>query len=378
MATTTEPAAPPAAASGAPRPPAPRNLSTFGRAELAMFAGCAVSAYFVTWLIFDRLTDGTGWLGFLVAWYAFFLGIVYVVTRETLGRLGAADRVAGIVIRSGLLALVVPLGWLLAYVAVKGLPALRPGFFLHDQSGIRPEMPATAGGGLHSIVGTLEQVGLALIWTVPLSVLTAIFLNETRSRFRRPLRILVDAMSGLPSIVAGLFIYAALIIPLGSHMSVFGFDGFMASLALSIVMMPTVTRTVELVLRLVPDGVREASLALGASRARTVWSVVLPTARSGVTTAVVLGIARSVGETAPLLFTTFGLDLMNKTPFFKPQDALPLFVYSNVQKPSAAAAERGFTGALVLIAIVLVLFAIARYVGRDRSRRRTPTRKETR
>lgn len=362
----------------APRTPKARHLSGVTGTEIAAVGGCAVSSFFLTWLIFFRLTDGTGWLGFAVLWYVFFVAMVYVVTRETVGRLAAADRVATVLVRTGLAALIVPLGLLLVYVAIRGIPALRPGFFVHDQSGIRPTDPPTAGGGLHSIVGTVEQVSLALVWTVPLSVLTAVYLNETRSRFRKPLRIMVDAMSGLPSIVAGLFVYAALIIPLGNHTPVFGFDGFMASLALSMVMVPTVTRTVEVVLRLVPAGLREASLALGASRARTVWSVVLPTARTGVTTAVVLGIARAVGETAPLLFTSFGFDLLNKDPFFKPQDSLPLFVYSNVQKPSATAVDRGFTGALVLIGTVLMLFAFARFVGRDRSRRRTSNRKEKR
>ena len=122
----------------------------------------------------------------------------------------------------------------------------------------------------------------------------------------------------------------------------------MASLALAMIMLPTITRTVEVVLRLVPDGLREASLALGASRARTVWSVVLPTARTGMTTAVVLGIARAVGETAPLLFTAFGYDLMNSNPFAGAQESLPLFVYRNIRKPDASAIARGFAGALVL------------------------------
>jgi phosphate transport system permease protein len=132
-------------------------------------------------------------------------------------------------------------------------------------------------------------------------------------------------------------------------------------------MLPTVTRTVEVVLRLVPDGLREASLAMGASRARTVWSVVLPTARSGITTAVVLGIARAVGETAPLLFTAFGSDLMNADPLHGPQESLPLFVYRNIRQPIESQINRGFTGALVLMLVVLSLFAVARYVGRDRT-----------
>jgi phosphate transport system permease protein len=255
-------------------------------------------------------------------------------------------------------------------VVVNGLPSLRLDFFLEDQRGVTPTMPSTAGGGLHAIVGTIEQVGLALLWSLPLGLLTAIFLNESRSRWRRPVRIFVDAMSGLPSIIAGLFIYAVFVLPYAKTISLFSFNGFMASLALAIVMLPTITRTVEVVLRLVSDGLREAGLALGSSRARTVWSVVLPTARTGMTTAVVLGIARIVGETAPLFFTAFGYDLMNANPFNGPQESLPLFVYRNIRKPDQSAIERGFTGALVLMIIVLALFALARLLGRDRSRTR--------
>jgi phosphate transport system permease protein len=129
------------------------------------------------------------------------------------------------------------------------------------------------------------------------------------------------------------------------------------------------------VLRLVPDGLREASLALGASRARTVWSVVLPTARSGTTTAVVLGIARAVGETAPLLFTAFGATLMNGNPAKGPQESLPLFVYRDIRQPNQNLIDRGFTGAFVLLLIVLTLFALARFIGRDRSKRRTRRRR---
>ena len=195
-------------------------------------------------------------------------------------------------------------------------------------------MPATAGGGAHAIVGTLEQVGLALLWSLPLGLAAAVFLNESRSRWRRPVRIFVDAMSGLPSIVAGLFIFAVLILPVRPqrHASSATTASWPAWRWPS-PMLPTITRTVEVVLRLVPDGLREASLAMGASRARTVWSVVFPTARTGMTTAVVLGIARAVGETAPLLFTAFGYDLMNANPFNGPQESLPLFVYRNIRKP---------------------------------------------
>jgi phosphate transport system permease protein len=182
-------------------------------------------------------------------------------------------------------------------------------------------------------------------------------------------RIFVDAMSGLPSVLAGLFIYAVLILPYAKKFTLFSFNGFMASLALAMIMIPTITRTVEVVLRLVPDGLREASLAMGSSRARTTWSVVLPTARTGITTAVILGIARAVGETAPLLFTAFGYDLFNNNPFKGPQESLPLFIYRNIRKPDVSAIQRGFAGALVLMLFVIVLFVIARVIGRDRSKK---------
>ena len=228
-------------------------------------------------------------------------------------------------------------------------------------------MPATAGGGLHAIVGTIEQVGLALLISLPLGAAAAFFLNESRSKLRRPVRIFVDAMSGMPSIVSGLFIYATLIIPLAKYNDLFSFNGFMASLALSMTMMPTICRAIEVVLRLVPNGLREAGLALGASRAKVVLSVVLPTASTGVATAAILGIAREAGETAPLLFTAFGYNLMNANPFHGPQESLPLFIYRFVRTQSTADIQRGYAGALVLLMLILSLFIVARIIGRDRS-----------
>lgn len=361
----------PAESPSSPRPRPARRPSELTTVDYATMAGCAVSALTLTWVIFTRLTDGVGWFGFLLVAYFAFLGLFVLVTADRVGRLVAVDRLATVAITSGAVLLMAPLLWLVGYVVVKGLPALRLDFFREDQGAITPSMPATAGGGSHAIVGSLQQVALALGLTTPLAVATAVFLNETRSRLRRPVRIFVDAMSGLPSIVAGLFVFAVLILPYAESHEIFGNNGFMASLALAMIMLPTITRTVEVVLRLVPDGLREASLALGASRARTVWSVVLPTARSGITTAVVLGIARAVGETAPLLFTAFGASLFNGNPFSDPQESLPLFVYRNIRQPLESQINRGFTGALVLLLVVLTLFAIARFIGRDRTRRRT-------
>jgi phosphate transport system permease protein len=365
-----------------PRPdgprPTPRRLrrrpTELTRDDAVVGVGSALAATATSWLIFTQLTQGVGWFGFLLITYLIFLAIFSMVTADRVGILVATDRLATVVISTGAVVLTVPLAWLVGYVVVKGLPALRLDFFLKDQRGVRPQDPATSGGGLHAIVGSLVQVGLACLVSVPLGVGVAVFLNETRSRLRRPVRVMIDAMSGLPSIVASLFIFAVIIVPYGKRAALFNYNGFMASLALAMIMLPTVARTVDVVIRLVPDGLREASLALGSSRARMVWSVVLPTARTGIATAVVLGIARIVGETAPLLFTAFGNDLQNLNPFANPQESLPLFVWRNVQKPSIAAVDRSFTGALVLLLVVLLLFAVARWVGRDRSGRRNRRR----
>jgi phosphate transport system permease protein len=368
---STEPARP------ARRPRRPRELTG---TDVATALACFVSAFSLCWLFFTRLTGGIGWFGFGLATYALFLALLFFVTADRVGPTVATDRVVTAIVFSAAIVLFIPLVLIIGFIVQKGAPALRWSFFFHDQAGVTPTMPATAGGGAHAIVGTLEEVGLALLFSLPLGLSAAIFLNESRSKWRRPVRIFVDAMSGLPSILAGLFIYAVLILPNARSLAVFGYNGLMASLALSLTMLPTIARPVEVVLRLVPDGLREASLALGSSRTRTVWAVVLPTARTGITTAVVLAIARVVGETAPLIWTAFGESLMNTDPLKGPQESLPLFTYRYIQQPSKAFVARGFAGALVLLGIVLVLFAIARIIGRDRSarvkRHRRPRRRQ--
>jgi len=345
----------------------PKDLT---RMDVFVAAGCALSSVSACWLVFARLTDGAGWFEFLVVAFLAFLGLFFVVTTDREGRLVAVDRTIQVAVTAGALVVLVPLIWVVLYIAIKGAPSLRLGFFVHDQRGISPIQAATAGGGLHAIIGTLEEVGLAVVVALPLGGLAALFLHESRSRWRRPVRIFVDAMSGLPSIIAGLFIYAVFILPFGRDTTILDFNGLMAALALSLDMLPTVCRTIEVVLRLVPNGLREASIALGASRARTVWSVLLPTARSGITTAVVLAIARAVGETAPLLFTSFGNTLLNTNPLSGDQESLPLFIYRYIRQPRQNAIDRGYTGALVLMLLVLTLFMLARIAGRDRSRAR--------
>jgi phosphate transport system permease protein len=345
----------------------PRRPKSLTKMDVLIAAAAAVSSISLCWLMFSVLTDGVGWLLFWITAYLVFLAIYFVASYDRVGWMAAVDRTVTVAVASAMVIVLIPLAWLVIYIFIKGLPALRLSFFIHDQRGVTPTQPATAGGGLHAIVGTIEQVGLALLISLPLGAAAAIFLNESKSRLRRPVRIFVDAMSGMPSIVSGLFIYATLIIPLSKDSDLFSFNGFMASLALSMTMMPTICRAIEVVLRLVPNGLREAGLALGASRAKVVLSVVLPTASTGVATAAILGIAREAGETAPLLFTAFGSNLMNANPFNGPQESLPLFIYRFVRTQSTADIQRGYAGALVLLLLILGLFVLARIIGRDRS-----------
>ena len=249
----------------------------------------------------------------------------------------------------GLLAYVV--GW----VALKGVSHITVQLFTKDQAHFQPSDPNVLHevGILHAIVGSVEQVGIAAAFAVPVAVITAVFLNEVRGPGSRIVRTIVTAMAGVPSVVAGVFIYSSLIL---TH--VMNFSGFAASLALFILILPWVTRTTEEVLRLVPGGLREASLALGAPEWRTVWSVVLPTARSGIITAVLLGVAIAIGETAPLLFTAFGSSVMNVNPLHGDQGALPITVYANVRQAQAVLLDLAYATAFVLLSIVLILFVL--------------------
>jgi len=333
----------------------PRGLRT---SEVADLLGAAAGSFCVTWLVYERLTPLSGGLGFGVAWYLTFLAIVWFIARERLGSLHARDRTVGVIVATVAIGMLVPLAVIVGYTIARGYHALRPQFFTQDQSRAGPLAKATVGGGSAAIVGSLEMVGIATLLSVPLGIATAVFLNEIKGPMARPVRMIVDAMSAIPSIVAGLFIYAAFIIALHQQQT-----GLAAALSLAVLMLPTVTRTAEVVLRLVPGGLREASLALGGGEWATVRRIILPTARTGLLTAVILGIARVVGETAPLLITSLGRFQFNGNPFKGKQDALPLMIYRLVRLPQTAEIQRAWTGALVLLGLVLILFIIARVIG---------------
>jgi phosphate transport system permease protein len=221
-----------------------------------------------------------------------------------------------------------------------------------------PLSPLTVGGIKHALIGSLEMITIALAITIPLGLTCAVYLNETRGRLVRFVRTIVEAMTALPSIVAGLFIYATWILTLHREKSAFA-----AGLAISVMMLPIIIRASDVVLRLVPANLREASAALGAPSWRTVWHVVLPTARSGLATAVILGTARGIGETSPVLLTAGFTASLNTNPLHGPNISLPLAVFEFVQSPQPAMIARGFACAAFLMLVVLALFIVARVLG---------------
>ncbi len=349
------------------RLPSPIRPSAFGKKDVGMLLAAALSALCLVWVVFYQLTSLSGGFGFFVCWYLAFCAFTWIGTAQTVERQVATDRVVAIVVVSAALLIVALVVFIVAWVAYKALPSIHWGaLFTHDQKNFIVSDPHALDhvGILHAIIGTLEQVAVAVLMGVPFAIATAVYLNEVKGWGVKTVRTVVTAMSGTPSVVAGIFIYSMLIL---TH--VLPYSGFAASLALMVILLPSVTRVVEEVLRVVPSGLREASLALGAPEWRTVWSVVLPTARSGVVTAVLLGIARIVGETAPLLFTAFGSQVMNTTGYFtRDQGALPLVIWADVRQAQPVLINLAFQAAFVLMAIVLILFVLARLFSRPRSK----------
>jgi phosphate transport system permease protein len=345
--------------------PRRRRPRDFRREDIWVFLGCAASAIAIVWLLFDQFTPLSGPFGFVVSAAVAFLVIYWVVLFQLHGRLVANDRLLSALVAMGTFALCVPLVLMLVFIFQKGWGLLSVHLFYKDLKGVGPLSKPGSGGLAMAIIGTLEQVGIAAAIGIPLGIITAVFLNEVGGRFTSIVRTVVTAMSGLPSIMAGLFIYAVWVEGgFTEH-----FSGFAGSLAIAIMLLPSITRTTEEVLKVVHGGLREAALALGAPEWRTVWSVVLPTARTGLITAAVLGLARAVGETAPLLFTIFGSDFINANPFHGPQSALTLFLYSNLKSPDPAQVSLAYTAGLVLVILVLILFTITRILGRTKKGR---------
>lgn len=248
----------------------------------------------------------------------------------------------------------VPLVAVSVYTIQRGLRGLSGHFFTQSMKGVGPLDPT--GGALHAMIGTVEQVAIASLISVPLGLLVAVDLVEyRRGWFSQAVRFVVDVMTGLPSIVAGLFIFAFWVI--GLHE---GFSGLAAAMALAVLMLPVVVRSSEEMLKLVPGALREAAMALGVPKWRAILRVVIPAARNGIITGVMLAVARVTGETAPLLLTAFGTQVVHSNPFTGAQYALPLFVYQQAGSAFVVNVNRAWAGALTLILIVVLLNVLAR------------------
>jgi phosphate transport system permease protein len=319
----------------------------------------AAGALALTWLVFERLVPMTGAIGFWLCWYAAFLALFGCISATTLDRVGVTDRLVGALVSTAGLIMVACLVGIVLFTFVRGREALSHlNFYTETTAYIGPEAPLDQGGIVAAMVGTLEQVAISVVLSVPLAIATAVYLSEVRGRLARLVRTVVEAMSAVPTIVAGLFIYSMLILKFGQERS-----GFAASLALCISMIPVVCTTAEVVLRLVPNGLREASLALGTTQWQTVRRVVLPTARPGLVTAVLLGVARVIGETSPVLLVAGSTNELNADPMHGPMLSLPLFAFTQMKMPLDTAIARAFGSCVVLLVVVVVLFGLARILG---------------
>ncbi len=343
-----------------PAPPAARRRTGGAtREDRLNLAGAAVSGFSVALLLFGRLAPFSGFLGFIVVAYVVFLATYALLVSLTEGRPIVVDKVVTVLLYTAGLITFAALVYVVVYTLFQGRKALvHTNIFTQDMQSSGPLDPVTVGGIKHALVGTLWMISIALCITVPLGVTGAVYLNEVGGRFSRFVRTIVDAMTALPSIVAGLFVYATWVLALGNEKS-----GLAAALAISVMMLPIIIRASDLVLRLVPGNLREASAAIGASQWRTVWHVVLPTARSGLTTAVILGTARGIGETAPVLLTAGFTSALNVNPLRGPMVSLPLATFEFVKSPQPAMIARGFATAAFLMMVVLVLFFVARIIG---------------
>lgn len=319
--------------------------------------GIVIGGIAVSLLLF-AVTPLQGRADFLVFATLLTVAVLAVATWQVEGRRRAIDRLAT---SSALVALgltLLPLGFVLGYVIKRGASRFSVNFLTHSLAGIGP---LDAGGGVyHAIIGTLEQVLLASALSVPLGLMVAIYVTEySRSSFATAVRFLVDVMTGIPSIVAGLFVLAFWILAL--HQLPTGFAG---SLALAIIELPIVVRTSEEMIRLVPGALREASYALGVPKWRTILRIVLPTASTGITTGVMLAIARVTGETAPVLLTVGNNNFIHNNPFQGAQGSLPLVVFLFARSSSPFDVNRAWAAALTLILIVVVLYVAARLLTR--------------
>ena len=340
----------------------PRIVSSTTTDYWFTLLGSLIGSAGVVWLLYTQVLPFSGLIGFVLCWYVVYVLLFAAVTGIAHPRPIVVDRLWTAIITGAAVIVGLAVVSTVGYIVFRGWTAVHHvNFFTQSESQGALNGPLNKGGILNVIVGSAIELGIATLVSVPLGFGTAVFMVEVGGRFARVVRTVVEAMTALPDILAGLFIYAILIVALGFQRS-----GFAAAMALSVMMLPYVARSADVALRVVPGGLREASLALGATQGRTVWRVVLPTARSGLATAVILGMARAVGETAPVLLTSGSSTFMNANPFNNDMNSLPLYIYSAVRSGLPKEIERGFAAGIVLLTMVLILFGTARFLARGK------------
>ena len=305
-----------------------------------------------------QFTGLNGKLGYFISLFISLLVLNFGFHYLKRGSAAAKDSLLKVFTVMAIVLTLIPIVSIISTVVSKGYKGLHWGLLTKDMALASVNDPIAAGGLLHALLGTIIMVGGALIISFPIGVLTALYLTEIRGPLTRPIRFLVQAMSGVPSIVAGLFILSSLVYPVTNALS-----GLMGSLALTILMIPTIARTSEEMLLLISNELREAGVALGGTQWRTVAGVVLPAARSGLVTAIILGIARIIGETAPILLVSGGGDAVNLNPAEGAMGSLPYYIWKSfLTGGTPEAFARAWAGMLVLLAFIFILFGLARYL----------------
>ncbi|WP_237187745.1 phosphate ABC transporter permease PstA [Rothia nasimurium] len=320
-------------------------------------------------------------IGFSIATFVLFSGLIFVIAGPLVvgsyeGRRKGQDAFARYLVYGTFLVALIPLVSVLYTVLVKGVPGLSGNFLMtsmkgvtgvHDNAAAAGE-GAVLGGIYHAIIGTLEITLLATFISVPIGLLTAIYLVEYGQGkwLSKAITFFVDVMTGIPSIVAGLFAASFFALVSGNPMNRMG---LVAAVALSVLMIPTVVRNAEEMLRIVPNELREASYALGVRKWRTIMKVVIPTAISGIASGVTLAIARVIGETAPILVTAGFVTSINWSAFSGWMATLPTYIYYQIMTPTSPTAAtvsetRAWAAALILIIIVMILNLIARAIAK--------------
>jgi phosphate transport system permease protein len=337
-------------------PPKPGRPWKATPKQRLIIAGVYVAAAIVSFGLV-AVTPMKGKLAYFVVFFLASIVIDFILSYLQRGMASAKDAIARGFVSVGMTLAVLPIFSILFEVVKRGYKGLNFGLFTNDMSVTSVNDPIGNGGLLHAITGTVIMVAIALIVAMPIGILTAIYLTEIRGKFAAPIKFLVQAMSGVPSIVAGLFILSSYVYPITGSLS-----GFAGSMALMILMIPTIARTSEEVLLLIPNDLREAGVALGGTQWRTVALIVIPAAKSGLVTALILGIARVAGETAPLVLLTGGGEAVNLNPFNGPMGSLPIYIWKCFGQGTEESIARAWSGILVLLVIVLGLFTAARFL----------------